>query len=148
MSAPYSDIETKAELAVVRHLNGIASLISGVTIHPGVDPSNLNMPCIVANCLGAEEYPKFTGNYKVELQVEIMSQADDTTAAVHRSRVARVRDEFANDWVGASLNTHVTDFTVAGGKSTWGVIMGQSESSLDESHWVTRIPFEIFCRPS
>lgn len=142
-----SDIETKCELALVRHLNGIAPLISGITIHAGVDPSTLSAPYIVCNSINCDEEIKFTGNYAVDLDIEIVSIAHDTTAAQHRDRIARIREEIANDWVGASLNAHVSDFTVAGGP-VWGVVIENSETMSDAEHWMTKMSLLIHCRPS
>lgn len=148
MSAPYGDIENKVEQAIVRHLNGIASNIAGVTIHPSVDTSSLALPHVVAQTLSAEEYPKFSGNYTVEVEVQISSSANDNTAAQHNSRVARIRDEFTNDWVGASMSAHVADFAVHGEPGNWGVIVGSGDRTQEDKRFIHRLPLTIFCRPS
>ena len=142
MSSPYNNIETKAELAFLRHINTIGTRISGVTIHAGVDPSNLPLPYVVANAIGAEEHIFGSGQYAVELDIDIVSSADDTTADTHRQRVAYVRDELANDWVSISLSGYVTDFTAV------GVVLQKSLQTIEDRHWITSIPMIIHCRPS
>lgn len=148
MAAPYSNIETKCELAFQRHLNTIASRIAGVTIHAGVESADLPLPCVVVATQSADEHIKFSGQYSVDVEIIIMSNADDTAPALHRQRVAYVRDELSVDWIGASLNTYVTDFTVAGAVSTWGVILENASQSVDDRHWITTIPLTVHCRPS
>lgn len=144
-----SDIENKVEHAFVRHLNGISSLIPGVTMHAAVDKADLSLPHIVVQTQSAEEYPLFTGNYKVECVIEISSNAPETSNSTHASRVSRVREEIANDWVGASLGSHVADFTVhSAGVSSWGVYMGSAERTQEDDRFIHRIPVTIFCRPS
>lgn len=142
MSAPFNDIEYKTELAMVRHLNQISSRVSGVTMHAGLDNSEYLLPCIVAAAQSATEHIYGSGNYAVDLDIIIASNANDTTPAVHRQRVAYVRDEISNSWVGASMSSHVDDYCVA------GVIWEQSTHEEDESTWVTKIPLKVHCRPS
>ena len=144
MSLPYSDIETKVELAAVRHLNGIVtSRLAGITVHPGLDDADLHLPNVVCQATSAEEHIYNTGNYAVDLQLKVSSIISDTTPTVHRQRVAYVRDEFANDWVGASLSSQgVTDFTAI------AVILEKSSRTIIDDHWTTTIPIVVHCRPS
>ena len=142
MAAPFSDIETKAELAMVRHLNSIGSSLAGVTIHAGVDPANLPLPAIVCNVASADEQIKFTGQYAVEVSIMVLDNADDTSAATHRERIARVRDELSNDWIGASLSGHVADFSAV------GVVLQESSQAIEDRHWIATIPVLVHCRPS
>jgi hypothetical protein len=147
MSSPYSNIETKAEIAVKNHVTGIATRIPGVTVYSGIDSLNLEsseikLPCVVANATGSEETIFQSGQYAVEMTVEVISSADDTTAAKHRERVAYIRDEFANDWAALSLSSQVSDFMAA------AVVLQKTEQDVDERRWVTSIGMLIHCRPS
>lgn len=149
MSSPYSNIETKCELAVKSHILGISNRMSGVSIYAGVDSqaserSTLIFPAVIAHAEGAEEYPLLSGQYIVDLVVEVLSSAEDTTAATHRERVAYVRDEFANDWVHNSLSGYLSDFTVV----NRGVILQPSSKETQDRNWQTNIPMKIYCRPS
>jgi hypothetical protein len=147
MAAPYSNIETKCELAAKGHIESIVTRIPGVFIYAGVEslnlePSEVKYPCVIAHAESAEEHIYGTGQYAVELVIEVISSADDTTAAKHRERVAYIRDEFANDWIGASLSAEVSDFKVV------GVILGKATQETDERAWQTNMPMTLHCRPS
>lgn len=147
MSAPYSNIETKCEVAVKTHMQGIIHRIPGVNIYAGVESSNLEsniieLPCLIANAEGSEEYPPLTGQYIVDLILEVRSSAEDTTAAKHRDRVAYVRDEFANTWVSMSLSQAISDYTCA------GVVLDRATQEQVERAWQTNIPMKLYCRPS
>jgi len=144
MSLPYSNIEEKCETAAARHLNGIvASRLVGVTVRAGLDNATLPLPNVVCLATGAEEHIYASGNYVVDLSVEIQSSIADSTPSQHSARVAAVRDEFMNDWVGASLsNQGVTDFSAV------GVVTQRESRQINDDHWTTIIPMNIYCRPS
>jgi len=147
MSAPYSNIETKCELAVKAHIERITTRIPGVNVYAGIESLNLDsntvrVPCVVAFSEGCEEYPPISGQYTVDMKVEVMSNANDSTAATHRERVAWIRDEFANTWISISLSQSISDFTAA------GVVLQPSTQEFQDTNWVTNIPMKIYCRPS
>lgn len=147
MSAPYSNIETKVELAAKAHVQTITTKIPGVNFYAGVDSLNLDhsiikFPAVIANADSSDEKIFKTGQYAVDLIMEVISSADDTTAAKHRERVAWVRDQFSNTWVGASLSTYVTDFTAV------GVVLQKASQATADKHWITKIPMIVHCRPS
>lgn len=141
-----SNIETKTELAAVRHLNGISSLIGGITILPGVNAGDMDAPAVVCAVRSAEQSiigPKgFTGDQACELHIILMTNANDTSASTHQSRVAYLREEFFNDWVGTSLSAHVSDYRVV------GIVPGPSTQEIEESTWITDMEFQVHCRPS
>ena len=142
MSTTENDIEAKAELAVVRHLAGISAAIGPIDIHPGVQVTELTLPWIVVAAQGAEETIFGTGQYAVNLEIELRNNMDDTTAAAHRAKMGAIRDEFANSWVGASLSAGVSQFTAV------GIVKGTSKMTVEDREFVSVFPLTLHCRPS
>lgn len=137
-----SDIENKCERGLVYHLNQSAGLISGVTIVTGVNPGTQDLPQITVQATGSEEYPLFSGNYMVNVDVLVRSNADDTSRETHNSRVGVVREELLAPWTGASVSSHLTNFTVL------KVLPTDNRTAADDRSWVTTLGVRIPCRPS
>lgn len=137
-----SDIEFVVEHAIVGHLNQSASRMTGVTIRCGLEGDDRPLPCIVVSATGSEESIPMSGNYEVEVDVEIHSSANDTTKTDHRQRAAIVREEFNNTWIGASLSARESNFHVN------GVVLGRATVERHDDVWQHTIPLRIWCRPS
>jgi hypothetical protein len=137
-----NDIEAKAELAVVRHLAGISTAIGPIDIHPGIQTTEIIKPSIIVAAQGAEETIYGTGQYAVDLEIELRTSMDDTTDTAHRAKMGAIRDEFANSWVGASLSAGVSQFTAC------GVVKGTSKMTVEDRDFVSVFPLKVHCRPS
>lgn len=137
-----ADIENKCERAVVYHLNQSAALLSGVTILTGVNPGALEVPCIIASVSGSEENPTFSGNYMVDMDILVRSNADDETRETHNTRVGVVREQLMAEWAGTSLSGHLTNFTAL------AVVAGRNATKMVDRSWETTVGIRLPCRPS
>jgi hypothetical protein len=137
-----NDIEAKAELAVVRHIAGISGIMGPIDIHPGILTEEKTLPWIVVAATGSEETVYNTGQYAVELELELRTNMDDTTGDQHRAKFGRIRDELANDWVGASLSAGVSLFSCV------GVVRGGYKMAVEDREMVTTHQLTLHCRPS
>ena len=124
MAAPYSAIGTKAEEAVraviIAAVTGIADAQVFVSFQSG-GSTVMSTHSVAITSEGAIEDGHNSGNWRMSVRVEVMSNLDQsvegeggTEAATHREYAGKVFDALSVDsaTLAASLSSAVTDFFV------------------------------------
>jgi hypothetical protein len=129
------------ETAVSTYLTGKAEF-SGMQISTGDSADVQSLPRIICYCPTASpppDLPEGLGNFLAQVEVHVLSSADDTSLTAHRARVAAA----------AGYMDSVTDlgavFT-SGGDASMYDITPQSEADDHESRiWHTTLSYGVLC---
>lgn len=112
----YSDLLSKAE-AAAKVVVDTLTFSATHTVNTGLDDDNLTVPCVICAAEDAgEEAPVESGNFWVTLQIQKVSNANDTSLANHRADLAILVDKFMEprETVEGYLSSAVSDFHVQG----------------------------------
>lgn len=107
----YNDLQSKIEAAAKVLVDALA--LSGVTVTTGADDDTIALPAVfcMAGDLTEAEGLIGTGIFRGALTIRVKSNANDTSLAAHRERVATVFDAIAIDVLKTSMSAAGTDFT-------------------------------------
>ena len=129
------------EAAVSSYLTGKAEL-SGCQISTGDSGDMQTLPRVICYCPSANpppDLPEGLGNFLAQVEVHVLSSADDTTLTAHRARVAAV----------AGYMDSVTDLGatfISQGDASLYDITPQSEADDHESRiWHTTLSYGVLC---
>ena len=129
------------ETAVSTYLTGKAEF-SGMQISTGDSADVQSLPRIICYCPTANpppDLPEGLGNVLAQVEVQVLSSADDTTRTAHRARVAAV----------AGYMDSVTDLKAvftSGGDASMYDITPQAEADDHESRiWHTTLSYGVLC---
>ena len=129
------------ETAVSTYLTGKAEF-SGMQISTGDSADVQSLPRIICYCPTANpppDLPEGLGNFLAQVEVHVLSSADDTSLTTHRARVAAV----------AGYMDSVTDLKAvftSGGDASMYDITPQAESDDHESRiWHTTLSYGVLC---
>jgi len=114
MAAPFNDLESKLEAAMLALVNTLTLTVGAdeeaLTKNTGLDDDAFGVPNVICYAEVGSEYVKDSGNFVCQCRVTVTSHPSDTTLANHRARVATVRDAFMDDGLAATLSANGTDF--------------------------------------
>ena len=129
------------ETAVSTYLTGKAEF-SGIQISTGDSADVQSLPRVICYCPTANpppDLPEGLGNFLAQVEVHVMSSADDTSLTTHRARVAAV----------AGYMDSVTDLKAvftSGGDASMYDITPQAEADDHESRiWHTTLSYGVLC---
>lgn len=115
MSAPWNDLESKVEAAMLAVVNGLT--LSGdsdeeaLVKNTGLDDEAFGVPNVICSCPSVEdETVRGTGIFRARAAVTVTSNFNDATLTTHRARVATVRDAFMQTDIAATLSAALADF--------------------------------------
>lgn len=123
----------------------VSSGITGValgSIVAGIDQDSLpGPPRIVCQCEEAatKDGQQFSGNWLADLQIRVVSNADDTTLDVHFERAGEVFSKFRTDTIAEDLSNAYPNFSV------YGVVPTRQTFGLEGRSWVATHRFDIHC---
>lgn len=118
-----------------------AAAISGLTVNTGIDDDTLTLPAAIIIAEQGEEYPLYTGNYRMRFTVRVRSNSDDTTLAAHRALAAQVFDLIKIDSLAADLSAAADDFTCI------GVGAATLAQTREDRSWVSEMSVAAYCCP-
>jgi hypothetical protein len=115
MAAPFNDLESKLEAAMLAVVNTLTLTVAEgegeIVKNTGLDADAFGIPSVIVSCESTgDETPRDTGNFLCRATVTISTHSSDATLAAHRSRVATVRDAFLDDAIETTLSAAASDF--------------------------------------
>lgn len=145
MSAPYSNLASKLEQAAA--VLAAASAGANATVFTGQSDLDKDAPCIIcaADQETAEEDPPFTGNFWIDLEIQVKGiaaiDADGLAPkAAYDTLVATTFDTFSATALLANLNgAGIADFTCQ------GFVPKGPGFRTEEDAWVNTLSFRIYC---
>lgn len=111
-----------------------------LTVFTGQSAETMVLPAALCHCSGGDEFPQDSGNYDLQLDVMVMSNADDSTLSQHRSLCNSVLAVFNDANTASNLSSQASDFHVIGVKSR-----SASSTNREDDHWVTTMHFNAYC---
>ena len=139
MPAPWNSVSGKLQTACIAHIATITADITGVNQLQGQNDGAKELPYAIASVGEGNEEPLDTGNFMLPVTIQVENNADDTTEAVHRDRLAKIADLFIASDLASLLSGYVTDFHCIAVHS-----FGQAERIAD-GKWVNEISFTAYC---
>ncbi len=110
----------------------------GATVYPGFSPEDKFTPCVICYCRDAEEDPIGSGNYRVNVAIEIKDAA--SAASLFDDICAATKAAIWTTDIAASLMGSPTSFQV------WGVA---AESKIEwetaDDLWIERHTMQLYC---
>lgn len=108
----FGDLPNKLEAAAVALV--AANPVGNLTAFAGQSSGTQSRPALICKVERGEEFPQGTGNFNLELTLQVQSQADDTGLDIHRGLFAWIVDLFTDSGVAATLSGLLPDFHVLG----------------------------------
>jgi len=118
MAAPFNDLTSKVEeslKSVVDALSLLDSASASVPCFTGTDDDDHQTPCVLVHAMQSNEEPLDTGNFHFKCLIHVQTRIggdSGETLAQHRTRCAKVFDEFIASDANSTLSAAVSDFYV------------------------------------
>ena len=106
------DLPNKLEAAAKALM--AANPIGNLTPLAGQSSETQLMPAVILKAERGEEFPQGSGNFNMELTIQVESQADDIPLETHRGFFAWVVDLFTDSAIAANLSALAAEFHVLG----------------------------------
>ena len=129
------DLPQKLETAAKALIDG-AGLI---TVYTGLCADEQTMPRAIVSAMTGREQPQGSGNFMVDLTVQVLSKADDSTIEEHRTLCISTIGLFMQDDVASQLSSVVPDFHV------FGFTNRNHREAIEDRAWVTEFSSEFYC---
>lgn len=117
-----------------------ASLSFSPTIYTGLDNEAVTLPAVVCAALSAAQaWEVPTGTFRVDVEIQVKEQADDTDEDTHEVNSQEVFNQFVHSDCVADLTAAVDDFMA---NYAWG--FSQRFETI-ERHYITTLSFMLEC---
>ena len=129
------DLPQKLETAAKALIDG-AGLI---TVFTGLSADEQVTPRAIVSAMTGREQPQGSGNFMVDLTVQVLSKADDSTIEEHRALCVSTIGLFMQSDVASQLSSIVPDFHV------FGFTNRTHREVIEDRAWVTEFSAEFYC---
>ena len=130
------DLTNKLEAAALALLG--ANPITGLVGFSGQDASTHSRPALICKAEQGDEFPQGSGNFNMQLTLEVQTSADDNTLAEHRSFFASTVALFTDSTVASGLSG-LADFHVI------GVFNPRFSSDVQERAYISQLILTVYC---
>jgi hypothetical protein len=130
------DLTNKLEAAALALL--AANPISGLTGFTGQSAATQSRPALICRAEQGDELPQGTGNFNMQLTLQVQSSADDTQLASHRNFFASVVDLFTDSTVATGLSA-LTDF------HAMGTFNPRFNEEIQDRAYVSELTITVYC---
>ena len=87
----YNNITNKLEQAARDYLRGVGlELVDAANIHMGLSADELSTPYVACVCQSADVEEIYDGNWSADLELQVVSSAEDYTSDQHRALAAEI----------------------------------------------------------
>lgn len=108
-----------------------------VTAFAGFDENEQIVPRCVIIARNGSEFPQGSGNFTLNVTVQVISKADDTTIQEHRNLCSQVIGKFSEDDFASQLAT--ADFYC------FGMSNRTCNETIEDRAWLTELSFDAYC---
>ena len=129
------DLPQKLETAAKALIDG-AGLI---TVFTGLSADEQVTPRAIVSAMTGREQPQGSSNFMVDLTVQVLSKADDSTIEEHRALCVSTIGLFMQSDVASQLSSIVPDFHV------FGFTNRTHREAIEDRAWVTEFSAEFYC---
>jgi len=110
-----------------------------ITAFAGFDDNDQVIPRCVIIARTATEFPQGSGNFTINVTVQVYSKADDTNVQEHRNLCASVIGKFNEDDFASQMSSQVDDFHCFGFSGRGG------NEFIEDRARVTEFSFDAYC---
>lgn len=133
----FGDLPNKLEAAAVALF--AANSVSALTGFAGQSSEAHSRPALICKAEQGEEFPQGSGNFNLDLTLQVQSQADDTPIATHRDYFGQVVDIFTDSTVAAGLSGTSTNFFAM------GVFNPRFRSEVQDRAFISELTITVYC---
>lgn len=130
------DIPQKLEAATKAILDAEETVAQCYT---GLSSDEKIMPRVIITAQSGDEMPQGSGNFKLQLSVSILSNADETTIEEHRTLCASILGVMMEDDIASQLSSAVSDF------HCFGFSNRGCREQVEDRAWVTEFTSDFYC---
>lgn len=130
------DLQSKLEAAVKAIIDAEAS---GVTCLTGMTAENKVTPSITVTAASGPETPQNSGNFNLQLGIEVRSNATDRPLIEHRALCAAILGVMSEDDLATQLSTAEAEF------HAFGISNRAASETVEEGAWATTLTMDVYC---
>lgn len=110
-----------------------------ITVFTGLCADEQVTPRAIVSAMTGREQPQGSGNFMVDLVVQVLSKADDSTIEEHRALCISTIGLFMQTDIAAQLSSIVPNFYV------FGFTNRNHREAIEDRAWVTEFSAEFYC---
>jgi len=130
------DMPQKLELSIKTVLDAEGSTAQ---CFAGLSADDKVTPRAIITAQSGDEMPQGSGNYKLQVSVTVISNADDTTIEEHRALCVTLLGTLMEDDIASQLSSAVSDF------HCFGFSNRGCRESVEDRAWVTEFTSDFYC---
>ncbi len=119
---------------------GVSVGAAPVLVFTGTDDSTKTLPHALVVAQNGPEFPQGSGNFTLQLSVELRLSADDTSVAQQRTAAGIVLGVFMSDDLATELGAATSDFGVFGISNRLA-----GGSRIEDRQWVSELSMDVYC---
>lgn len=112
---------------------------TAVTVFTGLSQEEKALPSVTIAVLSGQEFPQDSGNFSMNVAVEVRSNADETDLVAHRQFCEDALEPVMQDDTADQLSQQNEDLGVM------GISNRQSRERVEDRTWVTDLSFDAYC---
>lgn len=114
-----------------------------LSVFTGLEDEEQAVPCVNAFVLSGQEFPQGSGNFTMNVSVEVRSRSSETDLTAHRELCENALLPLNQDDTDAQINAKAAENGDEMG--VMGISNRASRERVDEKHWVTEFTFDAYC---
>lgn len=138
LEASCANLITQAVVTVAIRRQGETENVP-LQVFTGLDDSEKALPSATVVALNGQEFPQGSGNFTLNVTVEIRSNADETDLTAHRQLCEDAIGPFMWDETPANLSSQSEELAVL------GISNRSSRERIEDRAWLTEFSFDVYC---
>lgn len=112
-------------------------------VFTGLEDEEKAVPALTVAVLSGQEFPQSSGNFTLNVAVEVRSNAEETDLTAHRQLCEDALEPLMKDDTETQLNTQAA---IAGdAMGVMGISNRSCRERVEEKSWVTELTFDAYC---
>ena len=138
----YNAILARAQKALATYLGQFVYEGWTPAVYRGISSGTRTLPCIICDCRVAEpeDLDGWSGNWKAEVRIIVVEQANDTTHDEHLEHAGEVFDKIVTDTPAADINLAAGAFL-----TVHKLTPGAASYDINERTWESSLQIELLC---
>lgn len=108
-------------------------------VFTGLSGDEKALPSLTIAVMSGQEFPQDSGNFTLNVMVDVKSNADETDLTAHRQLCEDALAPLMSDDTAAQLSAQGEALGVM------GISNRQSQERIEERGWVTQLVFDAYC---
>lgn len=114
-----------------------------LSVFTGLEDEEQAVPCVNAFVLSGQEFPQGSGNFTMNVSVEVRSRSSETDLIAHRELCENALLPLNQDDTDAQINAKAAEN--GDDMGVMGISNRASRERVEEKQWVTEFTFDAYC---